>query len=372
MSKRQLFILLIGLLLLTLSLIACSSQATPEAQPTPPPEAQMSPITVGLVTAVGGVGEAFYSALAWQGIQDAQNLFPIEASYKESSSEADFASYLNEYASENTDLTFAVGREMADAVADVAKAHPDAKFAIVDAESNAPNVRGITFEVVSPSYLAGFLAGGMSQTHVVCTYGEANTDLFTDYMTGFVNGADYYRRQNGVDLEILGWDVNNKEGVFLGNDASEEEGYQAAMDFFDKDCDVIFAVAQDAAKGSARAAQEQGKMFIGAKVDWYETFPEYGNVTLTSVMENTDKAVFDTILSYAAGSFEGGANYLGTLANGGVDLAPYHQFDDKVPQGMQAEINQVRDNILTGHLRPAEPWIYDQNNPPASEEGKTE
>ena len=367
MSKRQFFILLIGLLALMLAMAACGSQATPEVEPTPLPETQIETTTVGLVTAVGGVDEVFYTAQAWQGIQEAQNLFPIEASYKESASEADFAKNLNEYVSENTDLIIAVGKEMADAVADVAKAQPDANFAIVDAEFNAPNVRGITFDVVSPSYLAGYLAGGMSQTHVVCTYGEANTEYFSDYMTGFVNGADYYRRQNGVDLKILGWDVYTKEGVFLSSEASEDEGYQVAKDFFAENCDVIFAVARDAAKGSARAAQEQGKMFIGATVDWYEAFPEYGNVTLTSVMEKTDKAVFDTILSSVAGSFEGGDNYLGTMANGGVDLAPYHQFDEKVPQGMKEEINQVRDNILNGHLRPAEPWIYGTPTPDGSQ-----
>lgn len=372
MSKRHTIIILVGLLSLMLVLSACNAPAAPETESTPIPEVKPTPVTVGLVTAVGGIDEVFYTALAWKGVREAQNLVPIEASYKESASEEDFTKNLEAFASENTDLIIAIGDEMADAVTDTAKSHPDAHFAIVDAESTASNVRGILFDVIAPSYLAGYLAGGMSQTHVVCTYGEVNEKAITNYMTGFFNGADYYRRQNGVDLEILGWDVNSKEGVFLGDGATEEEGYQTAKDFFAKDCDVIFAVAEDAAKGSARAAQEENRMFIGATVDWYVAFPAYGNVTLTSVMKKTDKAVFDTILSSVAGSFEGGSNYLGSLANNAVDLAPYHQFNEKVPQGLQAEINQVRDNILTGHLRPAEPWIYDQNNPPTTEEGKTE
>jgi len=367
MPKKVLITVLVGLLLV-IAVAACGGEAAPT--PTPIPESQLNPITVGLVTAIGGVEEKFYSALAWKGIQEAGNLFTIDASYKESESEADYAKLLDEFATEGTDLTIVVGKEMSQAVTAAAKAHPDADYAIVDFESNAPNVRGITFDVIPPSYMAGFLAGGMSQTGVVCVYGARDTEDVTDYMTGFVNGADYYRRQNGVDLEILGWDVYEQTGILLNESATAEAGHHVAGDFFDRGCDVIFAVAKDAAKGSAQAAQEEGKMFIGATVDWYVAFPEYGNVVLTSVMKKTDKAVFDNVVAYAAGSFEGGEDYVGTLENLGVDLAPYHQFDEKVPQKMQEEINQVRDNILTGHLRPAEPWIYDENNPPAPEEGK--
>jgi len=366
MSKRFFVILLVGSLLIV-TLAACATSATPEMEPTSPPAVELEPVTVGLVTAIGGIEEEFYSALAWKGIEEAKNLVPLEASYKESDSEADYAKYLDQFASDKTDLIITVGEEMQDALGEAAKANPDTSFMIVDAESNAPNVRGVTFDVIPPSYMAGYLAGGMSKTGVVCTFGAEDSEAYTDYMTGFVNGADYYRRQNGVNLEILGWDVYDKTGIFLSDKTSEEEAYQVTKDFIDKDCDVILAAAKEAGKGSAKAAQEANIMFIGATVDWYEAFPEYGNVVLTSVMKKTDQAVFDGILAFAAGSLATGENYKGTLENGGVALAPYHQFETKVPQGMQAEIKQVGENILTGHLRPAEPWIYDQNNPPTPE-----
>ncbi len=369
MSKRLLMILLVGLLLIV-AISACAPPAMPESEPTTAPAVELKPISVGLVTAIGGIEEEFYSALAWKGIQEAKNLVPVKAEYAESQSEADFAKNLDHFASQNTDLTITVGAEMADAVATAAKANPDASFVIVDAESSAPNMLGITFDVISPSYMAGYLAGGMSKTGVICTFGAEDTEAITDYMTGFVNGADYYRNQNGANLEILGWDVYNKTGTFLTDKSSEEEAYNITKDFFAQDCDVIFAVAKEAARGSAKATQEEGRMFIGAQVDWYEAFPEYGNVILTSVMKKTDQVVFDSILSYAAGSFMGGENYVGNLQNNGVAMAPYHKFETVVPQGMQEEINQVRDNILNGHLRPAEPWIYDKTTPTADEGSK--
>jgi len=369
MSKRLLMILLVGLLLLV-AISACAPPAMPETEATSAPAVELKPITVGLVTAINGIDEEFYSALAWKGIQEAQNLVPVKAEYAESQSETDYVKNLEQFVSKNTDLTISLGEEMADAVSQVASANPDASFVLIDQESTDPNVLGITFDVIPPSYMAGYLAGGMSKTGVVCIFGAEDTESITDYMTGFYNGADYYRRQNGVNLEILGWDVYSKEGTFLSDKSSEEEAYQITKDFFDKDCDVIFAVAKEAAQGSAKAAQEENKMFIGSHVDWYEAFPEYGNVILTSVMKKTDQVVFDSILSYAAGSFKGGETYEGTLQNNGVAMAPYHKFVTIVPQGMQEEINQVKENILTGHLRPAEPWIYEKTTPTAEEGSK--
>ncbi len=369
MSKRIFVILMIGMLL-TVALAACSVAPPPLPEPTSAPEVQVEPVSVGLVTAIGGIEEKFFTKQAWQGIEKAQNLVPVEASYQESATEADFAQGIDALAQQGANLIITIGEEMSDATHEAAKAHPDIDFAIVNAPSAAPNVRGVLFDVFGVSYMAGYLAGGMSQTGVVCTYGAADIKNASDFMTGFVNGADYYRRQNGVDLEILGWDVNTMNGVLLNEQATEEAGYHVAGDFFDRGCDIIFAVARDAAKGSARAAQQEGKLFIGTTVDWYEAFPEYGNVVLTSVMQNTDEAVFSIITSASAGSFQGGEDYIADLSNNGVDLAPYHLFDARVSQGLKDEVNQVRDNIQFGLLRPAEPWIYDKNNMPATEEGE--
>jgi basic membrane protein A len=51
----------------------------------------------------------------------------------------------------------------------------------------------------------------------------------------------------------------------------------------------------------------------------------------------------------ADGSFKGGV-MVGTLANGGVDLAPYHTFADDVPAELAAEIDAVRKGIIDGSI----------------------
>ncbi|MGC6452990.1 MAG: BMP family ABC transporter substrate-binding protein, partial [Candidatus Puniceispirillaceae bacterium] len=47
------------------------------------------------------------------------------------------------------------------------------------------------------------------------------------------------------------------------------------------------------------------------------------------------------------GSFEGGL-MVGTVANGGVGIAPYHSFDSAIPAGLKAEVDEIKAGIIAG------------------------
>ncbi|MCP4167106.1 MAG: hypothetical protein GY759_14635 [Chloroflexi bacterium] len=64
-----------------------------------------------------------------------------------------------------------------------------------------------------------------------------------------------------------------------------------------------------------------------------------------------DIAVYDTIGTVVDGSFEGGSNFFGTLENGGVGLASYHDFEDKVPDELKAEIEAIIQGIIAGDIQ---------------------
>ena len=42
--------------------------------------------------------------------------------------------------------------------------------------------------------------------------------------------------------------------------------------------------------------------------------------------------------------------YVGTLANGGVSIAPFHDFDDKVSAELKADLTKLTDDIKSGKL----------------------
>jgi basic membrane protein A len=80
--------------------------------------------------------------------------------------------------------------------------------------------------------------------------------------------------------------------------------------------------------------------------------PQYCQFFITSVMKGIATAVTNAVESAASGSFKGG-NYIGTLANGGVALAPFHDFASKVPASLQSELAQEKAGIISGTIKPA-------------------
>ncbi len=95
----------------------------------------------------------------------------------------------------------------------------------------------------------------------------------------------------------------------------------------DEGADIIMPVAGPVGLGTAAVAKERGNAsIIGVDSDWVLTNPDYADITLTSVLKNMDITTKDAIKAAKDGTFKGGVT-VGTLTNGGVGLAPYHNFD---------------------------------------------
>jgi basic membrane protein A len=79
--------------------------------------------------------------------------------------------------------------------------------------------------------------------------------------------------------------------------------------------------------------------------------PDACPVLLTSVRKNMDTAVYDSIKSVVDGKFQGGVNYVGTLANDGVSLAPFNQLDSKISAALKAELDQIKADLISGKIK---------------------
>jgi len=118
----------------------------------------------------------------------------------------------------------------------------------------------------------------------------------------------------------------------------------------DEGADIIMPVAGPVGLGAAAAIKERGNAYlIGVDSDWVLTSQEYADITLTSVMKLMDATTFQVIQSVIDGTFKGG-NVVGTLANKGVALAPYHNLDSMVPAELKAEIEQLQADIIAGKI----------------------
>jgi phosphonate transport system substrate-binding protein len=174
-------------------------------------------------------------------------------------------------------------------------------------------------------------------------------------MVAFEQGVNYYNEQKGTDVSVLGWKTDaaaegGGDGSFTGNFESLDDGRSFAENFFDEGCDIIFPVAGPVGLGSAAAAQDRGFAVIGVDADLTQSNPDAAEVYMTSVLKKIDVAVYEAVKRMDDGTFEGGTNYISTLANDGVGLAPYHDWEDRVPAELTAELDGIKQGIIDGSI----------------------
>lgn len=314
------------------------------------------------VTDTGGVDDKSFNQTAYKGVEDAADELGFEPDFLESQTEADFAPNIDAYVSQGCDLIVTVGFLLGDATAAAAEANPDQLFAIVDndlfdtaaeEDRNYDNVAELVFSTDQAAFLAGYVSAAMSETGTVGTYGGINIPTVNIFMKGFQLGVEQYNEDNGTDVELIGWDNANPDGgLFTGDFEDEAKGRATTQSLLDQQADVIMPVAGPVGQGTIAAIEAAGS---DAKVVWVDTdgcvsVEESCDLFLTSVMKNMDVAVYDTAIAAAEGEFEGGTN-LGTLENDGVGIAPFHEFEDEVPDEVKERLEELRQGIIDGEIQ---------------------
>jgi basic membrane protein A len=192
----------------------------------------------------------------------------------------------------------------------------------------------------------------MTETGVVGTFGGINIPPVTIFMDGFAWGIDHYNATNGTSVTLLGWDPETRQGLFTNNFDSLDDGRAFAQNLYDEGADIVLPVAGPVGLGSAALANELGPdllKIIGVDADLYVTDAQNGHVYLTSVTKRMDATAFEVIERAMRGDFEGGI-LLGTLDNGGVALAPFHDMDALVPQALKTQLESLQSQIISGDL----------------------
>ena len=313
-------------------------------------------VRVGLVTDTGGIADRSFNATAWKGVQDAQRDMGILGTYLESRLLTDYGQNIKSFIDQNYDLIITVGFLQADATKAAAEAYPNRKFAIVDSSFDPvlPNVIGLTFNSDEASFLAGYLAAGMSKSGKVGIFGGMKIQPVTVFMVGFESGVFHYNNLKGTKVEVIGWRTDPGapacgEGRFTDTFVSVEKGRLFANQLMDEGVDIVVSLAGTTSLGAAAAIKERAKMMIGADSDQYVSSPDYKEIFLTSILKNTDKASYDIIKTVVDKTFKGGT-YIGSLMNNGVDIAPYHDADSQVPVWLKGEIEQLKKDLIAGKV----------------------
>jgi basic membrane protein A len=310
-----------------------------------------------VVSDAGGFQDKSFNESAKDGMDKAKSDLGIQVKEVESKNENDYEPNLKSAVTSNCNITFAVGFNLSDALKAQAAASPDSNFAIIDDNSikDVKNVKNIVFDTAQASYLAGYLAAGYSKTGKVGTFGGMDIPSVDIFMDGFYDGVQKYNEDNKKNVQVIGWDKNNpKSGQFVAADGTGFTNQTAAKNrattMVGQGVDVIMPVAGGAGLGVANVAQSNPDLaVIWVDTDGYVSQPSVKSVFLTSVVKEIGAAVETTVKDTKDSSFSN-TPYVGTLANGGVGIAPYHDFDSKIDSSLKEKVNQISDDIKSGKI----------------------
>jgi basic membrane protein A len=317
-----------------------------------------------MVTDTGGINDKSFNQSAWQGMQEAAAANPnVTVKYLQSTTQSDYVPNINTFLGEKCGIIVTVGFLMAAATESAAGKNPTQPFAIVDCSyasacltgAKESNIDQLTFNTVQDGFLGGYLAAGMSKSGKVATFGGQDFGTVTIYMDGYWDGVQYYNKQHKTNVQVLGWNEQTQKGEFTGDFTNQTKGQTVTQTFISEGADVIFPVAGNVGLGAAKAVQQANAS--GGKVNmlWVDTdgcvsAAQYCKYFISSVTKGIQSAVKTAVLGAAGGSFKGGT-YIGTLANGGAVLSPFHDFSGQVPAALQAELKTIETGIENGTIQ---------------------
>jgi basic membrane protein A and related proteins len=311
-----------------------------------------------IVSDQGGFDDRSFNQSSHEGLMKAKADLGIQTKEAESKAETDFVPNIDSMMQAGCNLTLTIGFLLGDATKEAAEANPDSHFAIVDYTDPkfSDNVKPIVYDTAQAAFLAGYVAAGTSKTGKVATYGGAEIPTVTIFMDGFADGVKYYNEQKNKKVELLGWDKEAQNGTFVGNFEDQGKGKTNTQNFINEGADVVMPVAGPVGLGTLDAVTEAnagGKKDV--KVVWvdsdgFETAGKAEEYILTSVMKLMGQAVEDVVKTDLDGKFDN-TPYVGTLENGGVALAPFHDQDKNVPDELKTEVDAIKADIISGKIK---------------------
>ncbi len=343
--------ILIALLALTLVLAfvpACAPKEDTTEEPTTEEPTEPA-LKAAMVTDVGGLGDKSFNDLSYEGLKRAEEELGVEIEVLESKEITDYESNIDQLANAGYSPIFAVGFLMTDTVVKLAPDYPDTQFGGVDEffDPTIANVTGLNFKEEEGSYLAGVVAGlatketfdsKLNDKNVIGFVGGMDVPLIKKFEAGYIAGA----KSVNPDVQVI--------SLYTGSFTDQAKGKELGLSLIDQGADIIYAAAGACGTGTVQACQEKGALFIGVDADQYLTIAGSGDVMLTSMMKRVDNAVFMTIEAAVNGEFAGGENQVFGLKEGGVELAPFHDFESKVPQAIKDAVKKATDDITSGKV----------------------
>ena len=263
----------------------------------------------------------------------AQEAGEIDYVFSEKVPNTDYVRVLREYAESGVDLVvgeaFGISRE----ARKVADDYPKVAFLMGDPfKPHGSNFAVFDNYIHEPCYLMGIIAGSMTKNGKIGMVGGYPIGEVNRLFHAFMNGA----RSVNPDVQF--------KVTFIGSWFDPPKAKEAAFAQIEAGVDVLYAERA----GVVDAAREKGIVAFGNVNDMNKE--ENGtDVVVTSALWHMENAINHAIKLVKEGKFES-ADYKEwtMMQKGGASLAPYYEFEDRIPADIKAKVEETKAAILAG------------------------
>ncbi|MCR2804145.1 BMP family protein [Paenibacillus soyae] len=290
------------------------------------------PLKVALLTP-GPINDNGWNATAYAGLTLIQEELGAETAYSEKVGNSDAAEFIRGYAEDGYDVIIGHGFEYGDVMKEIAPDFEDTWFLVNSSTlSQEPNLASLSLNNSEQGYLMGSIAALMSQTGKVAAIGGSEIPPITKSVQGFELGA----KETVPSIEVL--------TTMLGGDSDVAKAKETAISFIEEGADVVMTNANQAGLGGIEAAKQKGVLAIGSNQDQNPNAPD---TVVTSVIQDYPQAMKVVVERISKGEMKAESQLLG-VKEGAIYLAPFHGFEDKIPQETKDKIEAIVASLMDG------------------------
>jgi len=299
-------------------------------------DAAEAPFQVALLTS-GPVSDAGWYAGAYEGLLLIEDSFGAHVSHQQTRTPAEFDEAFFSYASAGYDLIFAHGFEYQDAAIRAGAEFPETTIVVSAGGRVADNVFPLIFQLEEGSYLAGVVAGSLTETGVVGMVGGVAIPPAEGTFDAFEAGAKSVR----PDVQVLvSW-------IGSWNDVAAAK--EAGVALLGRGVDILIHNTDAASFGvfqAVREARDAGRNVwaMGMNRDQNDVAPE---LILGSAMIKIPEGFVEVTSRWLNGDLPRGAYYAGGRS-GLVDYVVNPEQRTEYPTQLLTLLEEVRAGIRDG------------------------
>jgi basic membrane protein A len=202
-----------------------------------------------------------------------------------------------------------------------------------------PNVTGLIFHEDHSGFLAGALAAQMTKTGTIAAV--LGTDIIPP-VVAFKEGYEAGARYINPDINIIS--TYHPGGLDVAFTDPEWGGTTAAQ-ALQNGADVVFGAGGKTGNGALEeVAKNAGNYCIGVDSDQWLSLEAAHPCLISSAMKLIVPGVVALSKLAKEGQFPAGNFY------GGAGLAPFHDFDAKIPAEVKTKLNEIDAGLRDGSI----------------------